>query len=156
PVHAFHARLPAAPVLQRGTRRHALAADGARRAAWLAARLGALRALERHVGGGRVSGPGERGRGSGPGEGGRGSGPGEKGRVSGPDERGRVSGPDEKGRVSGPDERGRVSGPGRSDRSAIVVEGVSKLYRRAAPGGQLRTLKSALLDRSLTAGLTPE
>jgi ABC-type polysaccharide/polyol phosphate transport system ATPase subunit len=42
------------------------------------------------------------------------------------------------------------------EQPAIVVEGVSKLYRRAAPGGQLRTLKSALLDRSLTAGLTPD
>jgi len=43
-----------------------------------------------------------------------------------------------------------MSGP------AITVEGLSKLYRRAAPGHHLRTLKSALLDRSLTAGLKPE
>ena len=40
--------------------------------------------------------------------------------------------------------------------AAIRVSGVSKLYRRMAPGYHLRTLKSALLDRSLTAGLRPE
>ncbi len=40
--------------------------------------------------------------------------------------------------------------------TAIRVEGVSKLYRRMAPGFQLRTLKSALLDRSLIRGLKPE
>lgn len=39
------------------------------------------------------------------------------------------------------------------DRPAIRVEGVSKLYRRMAPGAKLRTLKSAFLDRSLTRGL---
>ena len=38
---------------------------------------------------------------------------------------------------------------------AIRVEGVSKLFRRAAPGEHLRTLKSALLDGSLTRGLEP-
>ncbi len=39
---------------------------------------------------------------------------------------------------------------------AIRVEGVTKLYRRLAPGARLATLKSALVDRSLTAGLTRE
>jgi len=39
---------------------------------------------------------------------------------------------------------------------AIRAEGVSKLYRRLAPGARLATLKSALVDRSLTAGLTRE
>ena len=38
----------------------------------------------------------------------------------------------------------------------IRVEGLSKLYRRMAPGGKLKTLKSALMDRSLTRGLRPE
>jgi len=37
--------------------------------------------------------------------------------------------------------------------AAIVVDRVDKLYRRAAPGFKLRTLKSALLERSLTGGL---
>ena len=37
----------------------------------------------------------------------------------------------------------------------LAVHGVSKLYRRVTPGDQLRTLKSALLDRSLTRGLDP-
>ena len=40
--------------------------------------------------------------------------------------------------------------------TAIRVEDVHKLYRRMAPGFQLRTLKSALLDRSLIHGLKPE
>jgi ABC-type polysaccharide/polyol phosphate transport system ATPase subunit len=40
--------------------------------------------------------------------------------------------------------------------AAIRVEEVHKLYRRMAPGFQLRTLKSALLDRSLIQGLRPE
>jgi ABC-type polysaccharide/polyol phosphate transport system ATPase subunit len=40
--------------------------------------------------------------------------------------------------------------------TAIRVEKVSKLFRRMAPGFQLRTLKSALLDRSLIQGLRPE
>ncbi|MEZ5330700.1 MAG: ABC transporter ATP-binding protein [Thermoanaerobaculia bacterium] len=40
--------------------------------------------------------------------------------------------------------------------TAIRVEELSKLYRRMAPGFKLRTLKSALLERSLTEGLTPE
>jgi ABC-type polysaccharide/polyol phosphate transport system ATPase subunit len=39
---------------------------------------------------------------------------------------------------------------------AIRVDGLHKLYRRMAPGFQLRTLKSALLERSLTEGLRPE
>ncbi|HVS15257.1 MAG TPA: ABC transporter ATP-binding protein [Thermoanaerobaculia bacterium] len=41
-------------------------------------------------------------------------------------------------------------------RRAIEVEGVRKLYRRVTAGYQLRTLKSALLGRGLTAGLRPE
>jgi ABC-type polysaccharide/polyol phosphate transport system ATPase subunit len=40
--------------------------------------------------------------------------------------------------------------------TAIRVEEVHKLFRRMAPGFQLRTLKSALLDRSLIRGLRPE
>lgn len=39
---------------------------------------------------------------------------------------------------------------------AIRVAGVTKLYRRIAAGHKLRTLKSALIERSLTAGLRPE
>ncbi|MEM7482371.1 MAG: ABC transporter ATP-binding protein [Acidobacteriota bacterium] len=39
---------------------------------------------------------------------------------------------------------------------AIRVEGLSKLYRRVAPGAQFKTLKSALLDGSLIGGLRPE
>ena len=39
---------------------------------------------------------------------------------------------------------------------AIRVEGVSKLYRRTAAGHHLRTLKSALIERSLVAGLRRE
>jgi ABC-type polysaccharide/polyol phosphate transport system ATPase subunit len=38
----------------------------------------------------------------------------------------------------------------------VRVEGLSKLYRRLAPGFKLRTLKSALLERSLVGGLRPE
>jgi ABC-type bacteriocin/lantibiotic exporter with double-glycine peptidase domain len=38
----------------------------------------------------------------------------------------------------------------------IRADRVSKRYRRLAPGGRLRTLKSALLQRSLTRGLTAE
>jgi ABC-type polysaccharide/polyol phosphate transport system ATPase subunit len=37
--------------------------------------------------------------------------------------------------------------------TAIAVRDLVKLYRRVGPGAQLRTLKSALLDRSLTRGL---
>ncbi len=39
---------------------------------------------------------------------------------------------------------------------AIRVEGLSKLYRRATAGHHLRTLKSALIERSLVRGLRPE
>ncbi|MEE8277735.1 MAG: ABC transporter ATP-binding protein [Thermoanaerobaculia bacterium] len=39
---------------------------------------------------------------------------------------------------------------------AIRIENLTKLYRRMAAGFQLRTLKSALLERSLTEGLKPE
>ncbi len=39
---------------------------------------------------------------------------------------------------------------------AIQAENLGKLYRRMAPGFRLRTLKSALLERSLTEGLDPE
>src|SRR6185295_5493790 len=40
--------------------------------------------------------------------------------------------------------------------NAIEVEGVVKLYRRTAPRDQFRTLKSALVDRSLTSTLKRE
>ena len=40
--------------------------------------------------------------------------------------------------------------------SAIRVESLTKLYRRMAPGDQLRTLKSVLLDGTLTSGLPRE
>ncbi len=40
--------------------------------------------------------------------------------------------------------------------AAVVVSGLSKSYRRMAPGFQLRTLKSALLEGSLVRGLSPE
>jgi ABC-type polysaccharide/polyol phosphate transport system ATPase subunit len=39
---------------------------------------------------------------------------------------------------------------------AVTVEGVTKLYRRMAPGFRLRTLKSALLSRSLVHDLEPQ
>ncbi len=39
---------------------------------------------------------------------------------------------------------------------AIRVEGLSKLYRRTSAGHHLRTLKSALIERSLVKGLRPE
>ncbi|MEM6701374.1 MAG: ABC transporter ATP-binding protein [Acidobacteriota bacterium] len=39
--------------------------------------------------------------------------------------------------------------------SAIRAEGLSKLYRRTSAGFKMRTLKSALLDRSLVRGLRP-
>ena len=39
---------------------------------------------------------------------------------------------------------------------AIVASGITKMYRRMAPGFQLRTLKSALLEGSLVRGLSPE
>jgi ABC-type polysaccharide/polyol phosphate transport system ATPase subunit len=46
----------------------------------------------------------------------------------------------------------QLSGPP----EVIRVEGVSKLYRRTLPGDRLRTLKSALVGRSLASGLKPE
>jgi ABC-type polysaccharide/polyol phosphate transport system ATPase subunit len=49
-----------------------------------------------------------------------------------------------------------VTDTGGGDGGAIRVAGVSKLYRRMGPGAQLKTLKSALLDGSLTRGLTPD
>lgn len=39
---------------------------------------------------------------------------------------------------------------------AITVDGISKLYRRTTAGHKLRTLKSALVERSLVGGLRPE
>ncbi len=42
------------------------------------------------------------------------------------------------------------------ERPAVRVEGLSKLYRRTTAGHQLRTLKSALIERSLVQGLRPE
>lgn len=39
---------------------------------------------------------------------------------------------------------------------AIELQGVAKRYRRVGAGYRLRTLKSALLGRSLTGGLAPE
>jgi len=46
--------------------------------------------------------------------------------------------------------------PASSASPAIEVENLIKLYRRTAPGDQLRTLKSALLERSLTRHLRRE
>jgi lipopolysaccharide transport system ATP-binding protein len=43
-----------------------------------------------------------------------------------------------------------------ADEPAILVEGVTKLYRRTMPGDRLRTLKSALVGKSLTRGLRPD
>ncbi|HXT19949.1 MAG TPA: ABC transporter ATP-binding protein [Thermoanaerobaculia bacterium] len=45
---------------------------------------------------------------------------------------------------------------GGDGRPAIVASGITKMYRRMAPGFQLRTLKSALLEGSLVRGLSPE
>jgi ABC-type polysaccharide/polyol phosphate transport system ATPase subunit len=45
---------------------------------------------------------------------------------------------------------------GDGGKSAIEAAGLSKLYRRTAAGHHLRTLKSALLERSLVRGLRPE
>ncbi len=42
------------------------------------------------------------------------------------------------------------------DSPVIRVEGLSKLYRRTSAGHHLRTLKSALIERSLVTGLRPE
>ncbi len=46
--------------------------------------------------------------------------------------------------------------PTRQTTEAIRVEGLSKLYRRFMPGDRLRTLKSALVGRSLSRNLRPE
>jgi ABC-type polysaccharide/polyol phosphate transport system ATPase subunit len=48
-----------------------------------------------------------------------------------------------------------MEGPVESE-EAIRVEGLSKLYRRTLPGDRLRTLKSALVQRSLTQGIARE
>jgi len=42
------------------------------------------------------------------------------------------------------------------EKVAIRVDQLSKLYRRSTAGHQLRTLKSALVERSLISGLRPE
>jgi len=47
-----------------------------------------------------------------------------------------------------------VNGGARRGETAIRVDGVSKLFRRLAPGAKLATLKSALVDGTLTHGLT--
>ncbi|HZF11558.1 MAG TPA: ABC transporter ATP-binding protein [Thermoanaerobaculia bacterium] len=49
-----------------------------------------------------------------------------------------------------------MSEPNPAIRPAIQVTGLVKLYRRTAPGDQLRTLKSALVERSLTKNLKRE
>ncbi|MEM9592636.1 MAG: ABC transporter ATP-binding protein [Acidobacteriota bacterium] len=46
--------------------------------------------------------------------------------------------------------------PGGAEGPAIRVEGLTKLYRRTASGNHLRTLKSALLERSLVRDIDPE
>ena len=46
--------------------------------------------------------------------------------------------------------------PERVAEAAIRIRGVSKLYRRTTAGHKLRTLKSALVERSLVGGLSPE
>ncbi len=46
--------------------------------------------------------------------------------------------------------------PPGTDAPAIRVEGLSKLYRRTAPGDRLRTFKSALVEGSLTRHLRRE
>ena len=45
--------------------------------------------------------------------------------------------------------------PAGSAAAALEVDELTKLYRRSAPGDQLRTLKSAFLEGTLTRGLTP-
>lgn len=45
-------------------------------------------------------------------------------------------------------------GQGEKGRAAVRVDGLVKLYRRMTPGDQFRTLKSALLDGTLTSGLS--
>jgi lipopolysaccharide transport system ATP-binding protein len=49
-----------------------------------------------------------------------------------------------------------MSEPANPATAAIVVAGLSKLYRRTVPGDRLRTLKSALVGGSLTRNLRPE
>ncbi len=49
-----------------------------------------------------------------------------------------------------------MSEQGPDPEMALEVEDLTKLYRRAAPGDHLRTLKSALLDGTLTRGLARE
>jgi ABC-type polysaccharide/polyol phosphate transport system ATPase subunit len=49
----------------------------------------------------------------------------------------------------------RRTPPPAAGSAAIRVDSVSKLYRRLAPGAQWKTLKSALLDGTLTRGLDP-
>jgi ABC-type polysaccharide/polyol phosphate transport system ATPase subunit len=49
-----------------------------------------------------------------------------------------------------------MSEPAVPTNPAILVEGLSKLYRRTVPGDRLRTLKSALVGGSLTRNLRPE
>jgi len=47
----------------------------------------------------------------------------------------------------------KASGKAEATGEAIRVEGLEKLYRRTLPGDRLRTLKSALMDGSLTGNL---
>jgi ABC-type polysaccharide/polyol phosphate transport system ATPase subunit len=49
-----------------------------------------------------------------------------------------------------------ISRSGGGSEPAIRVEGLVKLYRRTAPRDQFRTLKSALVERSLTRNLSRE
>jgi len=58
--------------------------------------------------------------------------------------------------VRGAGERRAAVEPAAAPVDAIRVEGLTKLYRRTAPGDQLRTLKSALLEGSLTRHLKRE
>jgi ABC-type polysaccharide/polyol phosphate transport system ATPase subunit len=51
---------------------------------------------------------------------------------------------------------GKSRSSAKSATPAIVTSGITKMYRRMAPGFQLRTLKSALLEGSLVRGLSPE
>jgi len=62
------------------------------------------------------------------------------------------------GRSRSGSRRGPEGGPdlGSGNASALSVQELTKLYRRSSPGDQLRTLKSALLEGTLTRGLAPE
>lgn len=53
--------------------------------------------------------------------------------------------------MSGPD-----TGSAGGREPALVVEELTKLYRRSTPGDQFRTLKSALLEGTLTRGLASD